>query len=223
MNFHVVILSCRASNLLACVTSILAREPGLPRRNIVVVDDGARDEGEPLLPGVTWVAGEKPFIFARNTNAGIAAAGGDVFLMNDDARLLTSRGFTRLAREMSARPRVGVCSAGVRGVVGNPNQRACVYPVFRIERRALAFVCVYIRRRVYDQVGPLDVRYCGYGFDDNDYCTRVLSAGYLLAVWNGCHVDHSGELPSTFRTRPDLAVLFDQNRKLYEEKWGSPA
>jgi hypothetical protein len=33
-------------------------------------------------------------------------------------------------------------------------------------------------------------------------------------------VDHSGELPSTFRTRPDLGTLFEENRRLFQEKWG---
>jgi GT2 family glycosyltransferase len=188
-----------------------------------VVDDGARSEAEPLLPGITWISGERPFIFARNANAGIAAAGGDVILMNDDARLITVRGFTRMAREMTAHPRVGVCSAGVRGVIGNPNQHTRGRPAFRLEGRTLAFVCVYIPRRVYNCVGPLDTRYTGYGFDDNDYCTRVLAAGYRLAVWDGCQVDHSGDLPSSFRTRHDLTALFEHNRQLYQEKWGRPA
>ena len=74
MSFRVVILSCQASNLVPCIHSVLSYEPGLPPANIVVVDDGARGEAEPLLPGVTWVAGEKPFVFALVITSPFSAA-----------------------------------------------------------------------------------------------------------------------------------------------------
>jgi GT2 family glycosyltransferase len=221
MNYKVVILSCRATNLVPCVQSVLSNEPVLHPSDIFVVDDGARGAAEPLLPGISWLDGIKPFVFARNANIGIAAAAAsDVILMNDDARLLTLEGFSLLSLEVESRPDVGVCSAGIRGVVGNPRQLATPHASFRIEQHGLAFVCVYIPRAVYSTVGPLDVRFTGYGFEDNDYCARVRAAGLTLGIWDGCVVDHSGELPSTFRTRPDVNAMFEQNRRLYRAKWG---
>ncbi|MCI0422717.1 MAG: glycosyltransferase, partial [Acidobacteria bacterium] len=62
-DFHVVILSACASNLVACVRSILNSELGLPPDRIIVVDDGARSEAEHQLTGIRWVAGVKPFVF----------------------------------------------------------------------------------------------------------------------------------------------------------------
>ncbi len=219
MTFSVVILSARAANLVPCVRSVLAHEPELPPERILVVDDGARAEAEPQLPGVRWVHGAKPFVYARNANLGIGAAGTDVVLLNDDARLLTSRGLSLLAEQAGRQPGLGILSAGVRGVVGNPRQLASRVPRFRPEPRLLAFVCVYLPWEVYQQVGPLDERFTGYGWEDNDYCARVLAAGLRLGVWDGCVVDHDGALPSTFRTRPDLLALFEQNRRLYRAKW----
>lgn len=219
MTYKVVILSARASNLVPCVQSVLECEPDLPPGNIIVVDDGARAEAEPLLPQVSWITGAKPFIFARNANIGIGEAASDVILLNDDARLVTERGFTRLVEEARSHPNLGVCSAGICGAVGNPRQLASGRGEFRDEARALAFVCVYIPRSVFESIGPLDERFTGYGFDDNDYCARALAAGLRLGIWDGCIVDHTGELPSTFRTRPDLAKLFEQNRRLFAEKW----
>jgi GT2 family glycosyltransferase len=87
----------------------------------------------------------------------------------------------------------------------------------------LAFVCVYIPKVVYDRVGPLDERFIGYGFEDNDYCTRVLQAGLQLGIWDGCIVEHGGELSSTFRTRPDIHMLFRQNELIFRSKWGRHA
>ncbi|HXU35896.1 MAG TPA: glycosyltransferase [Blastocatellia bacterium] len=218
-DFKVVILSGRASNLVPCVQSVLANEPDLSPDRIIVVDDGARAEAEPQLPPVTWVEGVKPFVFARNANLGIRKAASDVILLNDDAKLTTVRGFTLLSQQVRGRGSLAVCSAGIRGVVGNPRQRACDAGEFRLEQRSLAFICAYIPRDSFERIGPLDERFVGYGFDDNDYCVRALAAKLQLGIWDGCVVDHSGELPSTFRTRPDLWSLFQQNQRLFREKW----
>src|SRR5207249_1810185 len=115
------ILSSRASNLVACVHSILANEPDLPPDRIVVVDDGARQDAEPLLPAVRWIEGVRPFVFARNANIGIRAgtraADTDVILLNDDARLETPGGFTAMLAQVRSQEWPGICSAAIRGMV----------------------------------------------------------------------------------------------------------
>lgn len=219
-DFSVVVLSANAANLVPCVESILANEPALPSDQIIVVDDGARAAAEPQLPPLRWIAGVKPFVFARNANLGIQAAGTDVFLVNDDARLVTPQGFTAVVQRARHHPQLGVCSAAVRGVVGNPRQQPAGHPMLRMEPHSLAFVCTFIPAAVYARVGSLDERFAGYGFEDNDYCTRVLAAGLRLMIADCCVVDHGGELPSSFRTRPDIMARFHQNRRLYYEKWG---
>jgi GT2 family glycosyltransferase len=217
--FKVVILSARASNLVPCVQSLLRNEPALPPDHIIVVDDGARSEAEAQLPPLRWLQGIKPFVYARNANLGITEAGSDVILLNDDARLLTLHGFTSLSEQMRRRPRVGICSAGIRGTVGNPRQIISGSDQFRLEKKMLAFVCVYIPKATYERLGPLDERFTGYGFEDNDYCARAIAAGLQLGVWDGCAVDHSEVLQSTFRTRSDLWNLFRHNQQLFREKW----
>ena len=92
----------------------------------------------------------------------------------------------------------------------------------RIEPVTLAFVCVYIPKAVFETLGELDERFSGYGFDDNDYCARVLAAGLELAVCDGCVVEH-GVLPPTFRSRPGWRTLSKQNEELYVEKWRAVA
>lgn len=217
--FKVVILSARAGNLVPCVRAVLDAEPLLAPRDVIVVDDGARAEAERLLPEVTWVEGAKPFVFARNANLGIrAAAPADVLLLNDDATVVTAGGVSAMAAKLRARPDIGLCSAAVRGVVGNARQMPGGDAGLRAEAETLAFVAIYIPRRAYDGVGALDERFVGYGFEDNDYCTRTRAAGLSLAIADCCIVDHSGHLPSTFRTRDDLPQLFEVNRQLYEQQ-----
>src|SRR4051812_41521468 len=138
MTFKVVILSARASNLVPCVQSLLANEPELPPEHVVVVDDGARSEAAPQLAPVRWLDGPRPFVFARNANLGIRAADSDVVLLNDDARLLTPYGFTLLTQQMQGQQTIGVCSAGIQGVVGNPRQIASGSAALRLEPQTLA-------------------------------------------------------------------------------------
>lgn len=222
MNFSVVIPSANPANLISCVRSLLAAEPELSPQEIIVIDDGARAGAEASLPAVHWITGITPFIFARNSNLGITMAGRDVVLMNDDANLITPRGFSLLSEETLRRAEIGICSVGVRGAVGNPRQIATATPSFRYEPRTIAFVCVFLPWSTYAALGPLDERFVGYGFEDNDYCTRVTGAGLKIGVWDGCVVDHA-EHPSVFRTRPNITALFEQNRQLYRSKWGRDA
>jgi len=217
--WRVVILSARAENLVPCVRALLHHEPDLHPADIIVVDDGARQDAEHLLPLVTWVSGVKPFVFARNANIGIrSAADANVFLLNDDAQLVTPRGISRMATLMAERTEIGVCSAAVQGVVNNPRQLPAGTDSIRLETNPLAFVAVFIPRHVYERLGPLDERFVGYGWEDNDYCARARTAGLACAVADACVVDHSGTLPSTFRTRTDVVDRYEINRRLYERK-----
>lgn len=217
-SYKVVILSARAGNLVPCVRALLAMEPDLPPENVVVVDDGARPEAEPELPPLLWVTGQKPFVFTRNANLGIEAAQSDVILLNDDAILQTPRGFSAMVEAARARPELGLCAAAVDGIVGNPRQRAQPGVTgMQDEPQALMFVCVLIPRAVYERVGPLDERFVGYGYDDNDYSDRVLRSGLRLGIWHTTVVEH-GSIPSTFRTRADIDEITRQNHRIY---WAS--
>lgn len=222
MDFSVVILSANAKNLVQCVAKLRQCEPELWPERIVVVDDGARSQAEPQVGALHWVAGTKPFVFARNANLGIRACEGDVILLNDDALLTTPGGFSAWQRVMQNKPEVGLCSAAVQGVVGNPRQQAAGRRGLIAESGDIAFVCVFIPRRVFESVGALDERFTGYGFEDNDYCERVRARGLSIAVWHDCIVNHDGRLESSFRSRSDIQQLFQQNQRAFHEKRSNP-
>ena len=224
MSFKVVIPSAKAENLVACVRAVLSRDPHISPERIIVVDDGARAEAEPELPpGICWLQGIRPFIYARNVNLALAVAESDVVLLNDDALLTTPYGFTYLGGQVQSRPSLGLCSAGIKGAIGNPNQLDTGREEFRAEKRTLAFVCVYVPLSTYESLGPLDERFVAYGYEDNDYCARALQTQLELGIWDGCVVDHGKELVSTFRSRPDISQLLQHNARLFREKWGRDA
>lgn len=220
MAWRVIIPSANANNLSRCVDAIYRAEPGVSADRIIVVDDGARrqtrDDGRRLC--VTWVPGQKPFVFARNVNIGIRAAGrDDVIVMNDDALLVTPGGFSLLAEVAHQHPDLGVVAACTNNA-GNPNQ----FPRgigLRIEDRMVCFICVYIPRRTIDAIGLLDERYTGYGLDDDDYCLRVRLGGLKLAIHDGCFVDHKSLL-STYRGASNRGGDMRENMQKFVAKWG---
>jgi len=215
----IIIPSRTATNLLPCLRAIRENQPH--DVNLLVVDDGltASEQIAVYYLQAAIVSGQKPFIFARNINIGIAAAGtDDVILLNDDALLKTPGGFSALQEQSRQNPEYGIISA-VTNAVGNPNQEPKGIGL-REEARMLCFVCVYIPRRTIEQVGLLDTRYTEYGFDDDDYSLRVRQAGLKLGIFDGCFVDHAS-LRSTFRGN-GFADL-KPNQKLFREKWGELA
>ena len=204
MNLTVVIPSRNAANLAACVRAVRQHDPGLP---IIVVDDGVDwvqyiglepANAQALMNAA--VPGEKPFIFARNANLGMEAAGDDdVILLNDDAQLENYCGFSLLQSAWNQSHGYGIIGA-VTNLTGQPLQmRRPITGTPRDLREVphIAFVCVFIPRRTINQVGYLDERYiCGY--EDRDYCEMVSAAGLKIGVHDGCFVDHAS-LVSTVR------------------------
>ena len=212
----VVIPSRTWSNLRPCVMAINENDDV----DIVVVWDmskGNKKIGNGIATRVVYV--EDDFIFARNCNLGIAAADptDDIILLNDDALLRSSYGFTKMQHKANASTDVGIIGA-VTNLSGQPLQHPMgiglrVVPFF-------AFVCVLIPRRTIATVGVLDERYCiDYGVEDNDYCETVKRAGLKCAVDDDCFVDHAS-LTSTYRGAPNASRSFAQNQRLFCEKWG---
>lgn len=237
MSYAVIIPSKNINNLRSCIAAV---KQHTPNPWIIVIDDGLseRPQGVDVIPGV------KPFCYARNVNLGIrAAAGADVILLNDDAVLVEkpwgppthpvrTGGFDGLIKAASWTPeQYGVVSAAISGSM-QPQQAQMSYPnlyeqlhgcdlltIRPITHHMVSFVCVYIRRAVIDRVGLLDERFLDYGYDDDDYCQRVLDAGYRLGVFDGCVVQHGDAAKSSYRSQRGLSL--EPNRRRFIEKWGA--
>lgn len=217
----VIIPSKTTSNVIQCVEAARRNEPGC---FIGIVDDGVDRDLMPKHLVVAWVDGKKPFIYARNCNLGIEAAGGDdIILLNDDALLKTPRGFSAMAKAAQDHPEYGVIAA-TTNAAGNtnqyPRQRSHFSPALREDPRMVCFVCVYIPRTTIERVGLLDERFTGYGFEDDDYCLRVRQAGLKIGIFDGCFVDHAS-LKSSFRGDPRTAANLARGRQIFVEKWGA--
>ena len=216
-NYSVVICSKNIGNLTKCVGQL--REMGETCRVIWVDDTSPGDamDFDYTSAGCVVMPGATPFVFARNCNIGIRAAGADdVVLLNDDALLRTPIGFRVLRHQFKHHPDFGaICPSFTPGSVGTLNLVWSGRPSLAEEKVMLVFACVYIPRSTIDKVGLLDERFSinaggpgarGYGLEDDDYSLRIRQAHMKLGVYDGVLVDHvpqSTGLKSTFRHDPE--------------------
>jgi GT2 family glycosyltransferase len=218
---NAVIPSKTPDNMRAAVQSIRNHEP--INMGVYVIDDGLNCETAAIR--ASFLAGAKPFVFSRNCNMGLReafdAGAHGVFLMNDDATLETPGGFTALAGVAAEHPGYGLVSAAIRHDIGNLRQRPQGNGL-REEPNMVCFVCVYIPRKTWETVGPLDERFTAYGWDDTDYCRRVRNAGLKIGIFDGCHVEH-GKLQSSFRPGNRAVNVYNDSARAYLAKHGDLA
>ncbi len=157
-----------------------------PARKIVVTSGGAKVDA----PGWEIVQGVEPFVFSRNANIGLRAAGErDALLINDDCELLGPTLHTLAS--ISRRHRPGILSPQIRGGVGNLLQRRNPrMPRYYVSRERLVFVAAYIPHGTRQRIGLLDERFRGYGGDDDEYCHRAKRAGLQLGITSAAVVKH---------------------------------
>jgi hypothetical protein len=207
-----IIPSRSDDKVIECVASLIDMHPDIRPEQIVIVDDGLSRRTCWKLRGVTWVKGKRPFVFSKAINMGAVAApaASDLVILGDDVRLATARALDHLA---AASQGAAAVAPAVTGVCGQPAQ--CVGSGADTADW-LAFVCVYIPRRAWDDVGPLDERFVGYGYDDVDWCQRARSHGELR-VARDVRVLHLKD--SSYRNREDWNLRYEENRVIFEEKW----
>ena len=197
---------------------------GLKDVKIVVAD---RDLTPKIIrPKWAVITGVSPFCFAANANLGIQAVPEhDVLLTNDDVTFLDPETVWTLQHIAYNHPEVGILSPTIYGGVGNQLQIHHEIPeeVVYSEQR-LAFVCVFLRREILDEIGPLDERFTGYGGEDTDYNLRAQILGYKLGVTSRVRIAHGyDEIPSTMTYRRAFAAQKGQMAADMEivlsEKW----
>lgn len=225
----VVIPSRNTSLLTRCLRSVAETHNDLGGIDFIVIDDGLNyrpTENSGL--NIRYIAGRKPFCFARNVNLGIedARQDDDIFLMNDDTFFISSDSLKTLHHAISSRSDIGIMSPVFARTERTRSQRlGYLSPhegVWIEETGYFTFAATYIRRSVINSVGLLDEEYTGYGYEDNDYCFRTKLEGYQLAVLPRvvmAHGDDKGRSSSTYSERSDFHELLEQNRRRFIAKW----
>ena len=224
-----------------CVESVL-EHTDRATYELILVDNASSDGTQAYLgelaenhPNVRILLNEKNEGFARGNNLGAEMAQGEaiVFLNNDT---IVTRGWLPGLLNRLDDPGVGMVGP-VTNSSGNETRIQVDYsdiegmPEFArklseaqrgrtFEISMLAFLCVALRRAVYQEIGPLDERF-GIGmFEDDDYALRLKAKGYKILCVEDVFVHHWGSASFSRLDATEFWSLFQRNLKLYEEKWG---
>lgn len=158
--------------------------------------------------------------FSNGVNAGIAAGDAKfVCILNDDA--IVTEGWEGALIQDLTNKQIGMTGARSNYVSG-PQGMGGAWPESK-EPPYLVFVCVAMRRELYNVVGPLDEEtFDGFSTEDIDYSWRVKAAGHKLKVSNA-FVLHAGSRTITAKVGSDPDAYNRMNAKYNArlvEKWG---
>jgi GT2 family glycosyltransferase len=192
----------------------LQRTVDRTRTRIVVVDDGSEPEHRaPLrsLQGVMLDLAPENAGFAATVNRGIrlADSADDIVVLNND--VMAHRGWLeRLQRAAYLEDRVGIVgpkllypdgriqSAGSLRNPGAPEWfdhryrfKSAHHGPANVRDAALAMTgaCIYVKRSLIDELGPLDEGF-GMGYEDVDYSLRAWQAGHEVLYEPDAELTH---------------------------------
>ncbi len=234
---RVVIPSRTDEYLICCLESLEASHPGSAAR-AVVADNGISDPVRMWWQskGVTFAPVPRdPFIFSKAINLGVAATnpGDDVLILNDDTEMITPRWADAAERVLSRfqLKNYGMLSLSISAKENVGNHDQALDPNLnpnggvKESMKTVCFIAVIIRRSTWDKVGPMDERFIGYGFEDNDYNVRVWHARQRVGIVSTVVVKHGKpEYPfsSSFARYNSMEMhnaLFKHNHELIKQKY----
>lgn len=224
-----------------CLESVVRNTEYL-NYEIIVVDNNSSDGTPEFLrefagrhSNVRLILNSENQGFAKANNQGIAISTGErIVLLNNDT--VVSPGWLSRLLAYLDDPQIGMVGP-VTNFVGNEAKIEVDYQTWsEMEKFALrqaqknageasdifmlAMFCVALRRDTYELIGALDERF-GIGmFEDDDYAQRIKAAGFRVVCATDVFVHHFGQ--SAFKKlipTGEYEKLFEQNRRLYEEKW----
>jgi GT2 family glycosyltransferase len=209
----------------------------------VIVVDNASSDG--TAEYVTTLSGEQPSLrliansanvgFAAGNNQGARAADGEIIAFLNNDTVVTQNWLETLVSHLD-NPRAGMVGP-VTNSSGNESRIPVEYRNLEemqafaqeycqehtgeyFDISMLAFMCVAIRRSVFEEVGPLDESF-GLGmFEDDDYALRLKQAGYRILCARDAFVHHWGSASFSRLNRKEFFRIYNQNRRKFERKWG---
>jgi GT2 family glycosyltransferase len=236
----IVIPSYQDAKLVAQLVAKI-RQTSDPRRvRIVVADDasGAEHLAElHKIEGIEVVAGEQNAGFATNVNRGLRStdARHDVVLLNSD--VVPIRDWLACLQHAARCSEIGIVGAKLlypdnriqyAGTIRNTDAPEWFDHRYRFKPAdwgpadiagptlAATGACMYIARRVLDQIGLFDEEY-GMGYEDVDFCLRAWQAGYEVRYAPSARLHHHESI-----TRgTSVGERERKSQRVFWRRWGT--
>ncbi len=216
-----------------------------PNFEVLVVDNASTDGTPEMLrsleghyPGLTVMLNEQNLGFAKANNQALRQATGEYLVLLNNDTVITRGWLAGLIRHLAADEYLGLVGP-VTNEIGNEAKIPVGYyqpadmPRWAsryvrehdgelLDLPMLAMFCVAIRRAVFVAIGELDERF-GIGmFEDDDYSYRIRHAGLKIQCAQDVFIHHYGQASFKMMNEEQYRLLFEENRRRYEEKWGGP-
>jgi GT2 family glycosyltransferase len=245
----IIVVSYNTRDLLRqCLQSL---QTYCPAAEVIVVDNASRDASAEMVrtefPAANLIPLETNVGFAGANNVGLQLVGGNYVLLLNSDTYVEDDTLDRCVAWMNSRPEVGAVSPRLIGFDDVPQRCAHPFPsfwnklrqTFRLPPRPagervdegegwLIGAALMLRREAIQQLkGFLDTGYFMY-WEDTDLCSRLLRAGWVLAIYHEGHVRHLGGASSNSPgggQRPELHACFLRGKYRwfgrYRPRWES--
>jgi len=228
---------------LRCLKSIYERSD-YSNIEIIVIDNNSDQTEADIV--TTWLESMPRGIFsytrnsenlgfASGNNVGIRLATGEyIVILNNDTEV-TPGWIWRSLKHFYRNPELGLlgpstnnCGNEARITLrkGQDNWLDEVVPRFNfresrlIDVHTVAFFCVFIPKRVIEEVGLISEDYGRGYFEDDDYCRRVENLGLKVAIARDIFVYHQMGASFDLMANSEKKQLFEMNKQVFESKWG---
>jgi GT2 family glycosyltransferase/glycosyltransferase involved in cell wall biosynthesis len=210
---------------------------------IIVVDNASSDGSKKFL--TEWAAAPNRKLisngdnkgFAAANNQGLAIASGEYLVLLNNDTYVTPGWVRTLVNHLRRDSSIGLIGP-VTNNIGNEAKINLSYKSMgemlktsasytrrhisqTLQLRTAAFFCVMMRRDVYERLGPLDEAFGRGFFEDDDYCRRVERQGLSIVCAEDVFIHHHLSASFNKMKSHERQVLFEQNKAIYEAKWGA--
>jgi GT2 family glycosyltransferase len=224
----------------ACLRS-LAVDDSTVDFEVIVVDDGSKDETRTLLPlvsGITTVRLDENRGFLQAVNQGLVATKGRfVILLNNDTSVWPGW-LDALVETARNSPDVGVVGAKLVYPDGRLQEAGGIIfdnaqglnfgrgdnpdaPMYNFTRDVdyCSGACLLVRREILDTLGGLDSRYDPAYYEDTDLAFAARGLGYRVVYQPGAVVTHIEGASCGTDLEAGLKRYQAVNREVFRSKW----
>jgi GT2 family glycosyltransferase len=225
-----------------CLASIDAHSQ-YDNLEVIVVDNASTDGSPAFLERWASVDSRRMLIlnsenrgFAAANNQGLNLADGDFLVILNNDTYVTPGWVRTLMGHLRRDNNIGMVGPVTNNIgneakidisYGDMNEMLVVSAAYTRRHigktyplRTTAFFCAMMSRETFDQVGLLDEAFGRGFFEDDDYCRRIEKTGRRVVCAEDVFIHHYLSASFDQINQKDRRELFEENKKIYEGKWG---
>lgn len=107
----------------------------------------------------------------------------------------------------------------VAAVQAFAQKRHTCYQGYTVESDLVTFFATIFKREVIEKIGLLDEQFYPGSYEDDDYCMRILNAGYHISISRDVFLHHFGSGSFAKLNMDNRKNIGNINRERFEKKW----